>query len=121
MNHFQIPDSIEKISCDYDCLNGILSTTTTTTTTTTTVNTIQSSSEKPTIKLLIFFPILGFLIVLLFVILGCFIIPKIKGNFSNIFYSLTYFFFYNLGSRTENVYTKTSNTNLDENKENVES
>jgi hypothetical protein len=75
LNSFQTPDSIEKISCDYNCLNGIVLTTTTTT-----IDSIIKEKE-PIIKFLILFPILGLLIVFVFIILGCFIFSKIKGKF----------------------------------------
>jgi len=77
LNSFQTPDSIEKISCDYNCLNGIVLTTTTTTTT---IDSIIKEKE-PIIKFLILFSILGLLIVFVFIILGCFIFSKIKGKF----------------------------------------
>ena len=90
MNAFETPDSIEKISCDYDCLNGIIRSTTTTTTTTTTItnvikddvllSSIELTDKKLDLKILILFPILGLLIVFGFVMFGFYIICRIRGN-----------------------------------------
>jgi hypothetical protein len=101
-NNFQTPDSIEKISWNYDCLNGIVSTTINNTTDKDALlSTTQSSNKKLTKEFLILFPILGLLIVLLFIMLGCFIISRMKGTVYKIFYSLKVFFFllYRLANR----------------------
>ena len=134
-----MPDSIEKISCNSDCLHGIFPpssspppppTSTIPLPTSTTANNfykenniqssaLQLSKEKQTIKLLILFSILGLLIVLAFIMLAYLILSRIKGN------ALSMLFFvisscHHLGLRSDNVYTKTSNVNLDENKGTIE-
>ncbi|CAF1266510.1 unnamed protein product [Adineta steineri] len=99
-NNFRTPDSIEKISCDYDCLNGIVHSTT--------INNIvqddklltpnQLINRNHTIKFLILFPILGLLMIVLFIIFAFFIIYRMKVL------------------RRQNVYTKTGHINVDDNK-----
>lgn len=79
---------------------------------------IQLSKGKQTIKLLILFSILGLLIVLSFIMLGCLILSRIKGNFC--FVIIILFLRDYLGLRADNIYTKTSNINLDENKATLE-
>jgi uncharacterized membrane protein YqjE len=85
LNTFETPDSIEKISCDYDCLNGIIRPITTTTINNiikedVLLSSIELSNKNRTIKFLILFPILGLLIALICVIFGVFIICRIRGN-----------------------------------------
>jgi hypothetical protein len=100
-----MPDSIEKISCNNDCLNGIIPFPPPTLPSTTRMNNpikkenalsspMQLSKEKQTIKFLILFSILGLLIVLSFIMLGCFVLSKIKGN--GIFLSARLFCFFDV-------------------------
>ncbi|UJR09885.1 hypothetical protein I4U23_014107 [Adineta vaga] len=103
-NYFHTPDSIEKISCDSDCLNGFV-------VSPTTINnmidkeillsTIQLTNRKQTIKFLILCPIFGLLIVLMFGTVVFFLISRVQGL------------------RRANIYTKASHINLDENKETI--
>jgi hypothetical protein len=65
------------------------------------LSTIELSHGKQTIKFLILFPILGLLIVLVFIMLGFIIIYRMKGNFYKTFFKKYVLLVFRFTNRSE--------------------
>ncbi|CAF0881573.1 unnamed protein product [Adineta ricciae] len=83
-NYFHTPHAIEKVSCNSDCLNGLVvnpATIKTMRDEDILLSTIKLPNRKQTIKVLILFPILGLLIVLMFITFVFLLIARVRGKF----------------------------------------